>query len=205
MDETHREIKGQLTTNLKPGRRLPPQECSYCARDFDPEGPLLCEVVRYDNRAGEVSLDELFTLWVPARGRCSYCETDTLAPGTVGFDEALVRIDVERSADGWCIKSTDIELVDYSVAGDGHPAPCSIGLEVRSSETVPHREGQVLVNLEAGRWVVLEWKLKTRFTLLDESRSEIGQDEYERFEEELGPLEKLPPSLVNLIESKAPE
>jgi len=98
-------------------------DCNDCGRALSEETPVVCEAFRYNNFPDRPLITEPFLCWSLVRTRCRRCETTTIESGTLGVEEALVRLPLRNEAGQWFVEDTHFEILDYSSAYDGFEPP----------------------------------------------------------------------------------
>jgi len=194
-------VETQLKSELTPGLPLLSQSCDYCNSDIRFVETMIIEAVRYKDLEGFSFIEDRYKRWIPSRSRCSRCETDSITPGTVEIEEALLKIKVDWRHGRWCIENTDFEILDYSSSEDGYLSPDVVGLRTVSQRRSPKRQIQAILGMEAARWFVINWRLKQIFPRQLHDQEEARRNSPAGARVGFDPHRDLPPEVIETVKS----
>ncbi|MFD1514178.1 hypothetical protein [Halomarina rubra] len=153
------EIEAQIEAELEVGKRIHKCRCEYCDALFHGKGMIEWEVVRHALDAGQLASEEPPFRWYPSRPRCRRCETFAIRTGTIGIEEALVRIEVEVHGQTLVPTNPYVEVLDYSAADDGYAPPPLEAVPRDEPTDISDHVIQAMSEDEAARWLRIEVKL----------------------------------------------
>lgn len=98
--------------------------CDFCEGVVPIDEPLVYDVVRVYDLATLEALLDFPEQWIPDAARCRNCAVETVFPETDGWEEAIVRVEVNSSTDVLSLDASSLTVLDYSPGDVGtHPPP----------------------------------------------------------------------------------
>lgn len=103
--------------------------CDFCEEEVPIDDPLVYDVVRVYDLATLEALLDFPERWFPDAARCKGCAVETVFPETDGWEEAIVRVEVNASNGVLSLDASSLIVLDYSPGDVGeHPPPIPLSV-----------------------------------------------------------------------------